>query len=220
MIPLWDFTDLIPADRSGMLLGLRSFDEVLHKVTSTCTVARYKAEAFRGNRDGLQGCMRAIFLLHVDFAAYDGFFNSPVGYRAQYCVGSNIGEFANRQMLNILRPTLIASAGSVATQTFCLDRVELSLNAADAKIWIDENEPASHPPQALQVHINYLPWIQRAKRADELQEEEFIGATRGVFAPIGTRLEIKGGWLDENGLEMRDPTKTHRSEDIALNGYV
>lgn len=218
MPPLWDFTDLIPADRRRRLLKPNSFDEVLRNVTSTCKILAYKAEPFHGNR--LQGCVRATFLLNVDFVAYDGFFNSPVGYRAQYCLGSDMGELANRQILDVLRPALVTFAQSMTTCTFDPERVAMSLDATDAKIWIDENESGSEPPQQLQVHIDYPPWVERAKRADDLQEDEFVGAVRGVFAPLGTRLEVKGGWLDGNGFEKRDPVKAHQSKDIAINGYI
>jgi hypothetical protein len=98
--------------------------------------------------------------------------------------------------------------------------VARSLDAIDAKIWIDETEDGSGPPRQLEVHINYPPWVEGAKRGDHLQQEEYIGAVRGVFAPHGSRLEIKGGWLDKNGLVKRDPVKSHRSEYIAINGYI
>jgi hypothetical protein len=218
MTPLWDFTDLIPADRRRRLLKLTSFDEVLCNVSSTCKILHYKADPFRDDR--LRGCVRAEFLLHVDLYIYDGFFNSPVGYRAQYCLGSGIGEHANRQIIDVLRPALITLAQSMTTPTFGSEHVAMSLDATDAKIWIDESESGSEPPQQLQVHINYPPWVERAKRGDALQEDEFIRAVRGVFAPLGTFLEIKGGWVDGDGLEKRDPVKAHRSKDIAINGYI
>ncbi len=94
----------------------------------------------------------------------------------------------------------------------------MSLDVTDAKIWIDENESGSESPQQLQVHIDYPLWVECAKRADDLQEDDFLGAVRGVFAPLGTMLKVKGGWLDGSGLEKRDPA--YRSEDIAINGYT
>jgi hypothetical protein len=60
----------------------------------------------------------------------------------------------------------------------------------------------------------------RAKRADAFQEEELIGAIRGVLAPHGIRLKVKGGWIDSSGVERRDPYKLNRSEMIALNGFA
>jgi len=218
MAPLWDFTDLIAAERRSRLLALSRFDDVILTLTASCKILNYEAEPFLHDR--LSGCVRAIFLLQVDFDTYDGFFNSPVGYRAQYCLGSEIGELANRHVIDALRSKLIKFAQPLTTPTFDSERVARSLDAIDAKIWIDETEDGSGPPRQLEVHINYPPWVEGAKRGDHLQQEEYIGAVRGVFAPHGSRLEIKGGWLDKNGLVKRDPVKSHRSEYIAINGYI
>ena len=180
-------------------MALSRFDDVILTLTTSCKILNYEAEPFLHDR--LSGCVRAIFLLQVDFDTYDGFFNSPVGYRAQYCLGSEIGELANRHVIDALRSKLIKFAQPLTTLTFDSERVARSLDAIDAK-------------------INYPPWVERAKRGDHLQQEEYIGAVRGVFAPHGSRLEIKGGWLDKNGLVKRDPVKSHRSEYIAINGYI
>jgi hypothetical protein len=69
-------------------------------------------------------------------------------------------------------------------------------------------------------HIAYRPWVERAKRADAFQEDDFIGAMRGVRAPYGTMLEVKGGWLDDSCFEKLDPNKAQRSEWIAINGFT
>ena len=153
MAPLWDFTDLIPAERRTRLLALSSFDDVILTLTTSCKILNYEAEHFLDDR--LSGCVRAKFLLHVDFDTYDGFFNSPVGYRAQYCLGSEIGELANRQSSMHLDPKLIKFAQPLTTPTFDSERVARSLDAIDAKIWIDETEDGSGPPRQLEVHINY-----------------------------------------------------------------
>lgn len=218
MTLIWNFTDLIPEERRTRLLALSSFDDVIQTLTTSCKILNYEAEHFLGDR--LPGCVRAKFLLHVDFDTYDGFFNSPVSYRAQYCLGKETGELANRQMIDALKPALIKFAQPLTTPLFGSERVAMSLDAADAKIWIDEKEEGSEPPRQLEVHINYPTWVERAQRGDDLQQEEYIGAVRGVFAPYGSRLEIKGGWLDKNGLVKRDPVKSHRSEYIAINGYI
>jgi len=162
--------------------------------------------------------MRASFLLSVTPHAYDGFFNSPVGYRAQYCLGRMLGELSNRQTIEALRAKLMESATIQATGTFGLSRIAASLEAADAKIWIDESE--SVHSENLDIHIDYPPWIERARRAYATQEEEVISAVRGVRAPVGTRLEVKGGWLSSDGSERRDPIKAQRGEEIAIYGFT
>ena len=218
MARLWDFTTLIPAERRARLLEIEEFEEVLHKVISTTKILNYVAEPASDSR--LKGCSRASFLLKVDPYAYDGFFNSPIGYRAQYCLGRDLGELANRQLLSALGSKLLAFAETNSTAEFGLEQIGASLDAFDAKIWIDEREPVSVPPTELEIHIDYPPWTERARRADRYQEEEYVRAIRGVRAPFGTKLEVKGGWLKGNGTEMRDPTKVRRGEEIAINGYI
>jgi len=213
---LWGFTSLVPTERSVRLLGLKRYEEVLNEIILTSNVVGYEAEPFRSSR--FQGCVRASFLLSVAPSAYDGFFNSPVGYRAQYCLGRADGELANRRTIEALRAKLMEYAKLQATGTFDLSRIAASLDAADAKIWIDESE--SVHSDTLEIHIDYLPWIERARRADATQEEEVVSAVRGVLAPVGTRLEVKGGWLSSDGSERRDPIKARRGEEIAMNGFT
>jgi hypothetical protein len=218
MAAIWDFTSLVDSDRIARLQDLKSFDEVIREMVPRIKILGYEPEPFRGNR--LRGCTRASFLLFSDHVTYDAFFNSPAGYRAQYCHGRETGERANRWILNALKDALIEFAKPNVNATFSIDRIAASLAADDAKIWIDENEPSSFPSNDFEIHINYGPWVDRAKRANASQEEEFIGAIRGVLAPSGTRLEVKGGWIDSNGSEQHDPFKDNRSEMIALNGFA
>jgi hypothetical protein len=200
------------------LLGLKGFEDALKQVISTSIVLEYEAEPFKDSR--LRGCKRAAFLLSIDRHGYDAFFNSPIGYRAQYCLGLEIGKSANRQIIEALKPRLLAFAERRTAAAFTLQKVGSSLDAVDAKIWIDESEPAAFPSSELQIEIDYRPWVDRAKRADAFQEDDFIGAMRGVRAPYGTRLEVKGGWLDDSGFEKLDPSKSRRSEWIAINGFT
>lgn len=218
MAPLWDFTSLVDSDRVAKLLSLKTFDEVLREILPRIKIVDYQPEPFKSNR--LRGCTRACFLLSTDHDAYDAFFNSPAGYRAQYCHGQETGRMANRRIIEALRPALVEFVKSRVIATFSIDRIAASLDANDAKIWIDENEAASPPSSNFQIHINYRNWVDRARRANVSQEEEVAGAIRGVLAPYGTRLEVKGGWIDSNGLEQPDPFKANRSEMIALNGFA
>lgn len=219
MIPPWSLTELISGDRQARLIAWKSFDSVLQQLVSSTKILSYKEEPFKNHR--LHGCVRASFLLLVDPHIYDGFFNSSVGYRAQYCQSFEKGEQANRKLIEALRSELVTFAFAQLSPMAALGQniIGASLDATDAKIWIDESEPVSIPPEELTIQINYQPWVDRAIRADKHQEEEFINAVRGVFAPFGTKLEVKGGWLDADGYERRDPSKAHRSKQIALDGY-
>jgi hypothetical protein len=42
----------------------------------------------------------------------------------------------------------------------------------------------------------------------------------GLLAPVGTKLEIKGAWVDEGGKERVDPQKLGRASEIHLTGFT
>jgi hypothetical protein len=69
------------------------------------------------------------------------------------------------------------------------------------------------------VEIEYDAWVERANSFDQCQSDDLAGSWRGVLAPIGSELEVKGGWL-KNGKEVIDPVKEVRSGQIRLNGYA
>ena len=161
MTHLWGFTNLVPIERQMRLLGLGAFEDVIFEIISTSEVVYYTSEPYVNLK--LQGCTRASFLLSVDNHVYDAFFNSPIGYRAQYCLGPDKGELANRQLIDALKPKLLAFAASVPTGALALKLVEASLDSADAKIWIDENEPASLPSSDFQ-NPNQLRTLGRTRQ--------------------------------------------------------
>src|SRR5262245_30937051 len=71
---------------------------------STARIINYQANPLRDHI--LRGCRRASCLVYIDPFAYDGFFNSPVGYRAQFCLGQS--EVANHSRL--FRNSIVYSA--------------------------------------------------------------------------------------------------------------
>jgi hypothetical protein len=213
---LWSFSNLVSEERKSQLLRLSSFDQVVESVISTNKIRAYQTEPFKNER--LKGCDRASFLLSVDPIAYDAFFNSPSGYRAQFCHGPGSGEAANRQIINRLRTSLMEFARDKVDSKFDLDCVAASLDGKQAKIWILE-DGRTQPGLALKVEIEYDAWVERANSFDQCQSDDLAGSWRGVLAPIGSELEVKGGWL-KNGKEVIDPVKEVRSEQIRLNGYA
>jgi hypothetical protein len=197
----WQFTETVSGDRAARLHGWKSFDEII-----TCllysAIDKFWWEPFRSPR--LKGCNRASFTMMVSSATYDAFFNSPKGYRAQYASAPSIGDAANRTVLEALERILLYAVDD--QRVVRRNLVLASLHAIDAKIWIDESEvedQLSDPSPA----IVYEPW-QRASLDGQ-----------GLRAPIGTRLEVKGGWLDSDATERRDPMKARRSSQIYETGF-
>lgn len=146
----------------------------------------------------------AAFLLEVSTDTYDAFFNSPAGYRGQYALSVAHGEAANRAFFALQGEHLLAFA--LKNSEISVDRLRASLGATDAKVWIYEPEVERQLGRDVR-EIIFSPWQQASE-----------GGV-GLLAPVGTKLEIKGGWIDPHGAERRDPIKAERSDEIHRLGY-
>lgn len=200
-VPLWQFGTSVEHQRTERLLHFASFDDVVW-LLHDATITHFVWESFTDKR--LKGCNRATFLLRVSPNAYDAFFNSPVGYRAQYAMGTSTGEQANRQILSSLEQRLLAFALADGQQYKLL--ILGSLRASQAKIWIYEQEVEDQLGEQ-KAAILYQPWLKSS----------LDGA--GLLAPIGQQLEVKGGWVNPQGNECVDPAKATRSQDIHDVGF-
>ncbi|HEY8130457.1 MAG TPA: hypothetical protein VII12_01085, partial [Thermoanaerobaculia bacterium] len=135
---------------------------------------------------------------------YDAFFNAPVGLRAQYARSASHGEAANRRVITLLAPLLLSYSNNVRAPS--RSQIDWSLCGSQAKIWIDETE-AEDQLGAVEPEILYEPWAARSESGV------------GLLAPLGTRLEVKGGWVRSDGIVVPDHAKATRSDDIHREGY-
>lgn len=216
MNALWDFTAALSQERRERLLNVPSFDEIVGWIVAG-TVDSFTAEERR--RSPCQGCRRAFFTIRVSESYYDAFFNSPAGYRAQYCISIARGEEQNRRLIEAVTPMCLQFATGTPEHGFPIEMVEASLRCTDAKAWIPERDR----PDANEVHIDYGPWLAKAQAAKEggpSDQAARSNAEVGVLAPIGSHLEVKGGWLAAGGSEWRDPCKARRGEEIRDYGYT
>jgi hypothetical protein len=197
----WQFSSAVPIERVARLRAWRDFEHVVRSLLES-PIEGFWWEPFRSPR--LHGCNRASFTLKVEPTTYDAFFNSPKGYRAQYAMSPRAGEAANRRLLDALEPLLIHAA--TAQNSVPPSLVLKSLRCVDAKVWIDELEVEYQLSDANPA-IAYDAW-----EFDSLDGQ-------GLRAPVGTRLEVKGGWLDARGDERRDSLKASRSVQIFRTGY-
>lgn len=196
----WHFAEHVKPDRVTDLLAWTGYDQVLAGLLQEPIVAFDWEPAYSAN---LPGCHRVSFQLRVAKELYDAFFNAPAGYRGQYAASETSGEVANRKLLLAFEASLLAfaSGSTVATQA----QIAASLRARQAKVWIVETE-VEEQLLADVPSIVYPPW--------EFNEPN----GQGLRAPIGTLLEIKGGWLDTTDNEHLDPTKMRRSSYIYKTG--
>lgn len=200
-VPEWQFSAEVDAGRAARLLSYPDFDTVASLLIDAA-VECFSWERFDGEK--LRGCSRASFLLRVSSEAYDAFFNSPAGYRGQFAASKAAGEEANSMLLRLFEARLIAYAEGRSS----VPRLSLSdsLRAAQAKVWIYERDVQSQLG-ASAPEIIFAPWQQ--------QSEDGVG----LLAPLGTRLEVKGGWLSADGVARPNPLKLGRSEEIHRTGF-
>jgi len=189
------------------MLALTSFDEVIEQVAAG-SIDRFEFEPRRNSE-----CHRIFFRLRVGKKAYDSFFNSPVGYRAQYCIDIKNGRKQNRRLIEAITPLCLQSINQRGENDYPREKVLASLSGADAKVWINDTDW----PAIDEIHINYAPWVAKAKNASLGTMAEQVArtkATSGVLAPENTHIEIKGAWLTPDNREWRDPGKAQRAEEI------
>ena len=198
---LWTFTDEVTPARQIALLSYSDYTEIINQLLQA-EVQAFTWEKFLGPE--LRGCERAVFRLRVNVPVYDAFFNSPVGYRAQYASSPNIGYAASHRLLDAVETSLLRFALKVGTDR--LDSVKWSLRAPQSKIWIDEEE--------VQLQLGS---DKRAIEFDLWSQNSIDGA--GLLAPVGTLLEVKGGWIDMRDATQVNLKKASRNEDIHFTGY-
>jgi len=194
----WKFTSEVNSGRAARLLQLSSFDDVINLIVCCEIEPMWWEPATAGH---LAGCNRASFKMTVSEHAYDAFFNSPVGYRGQFALGEYVGEVANRKLINSLLPKLI-SAVSLNQKTLPIHE---SLMGNQAKIWIVESEVEEQLGNKT-PSIDYEQW--------EFNEHD----CQGLRAPIGTKLELKGAWINSDGKEIENHYKRSRSSNIYRTG--
>jgi hypothetical protein len=197
---LWLFTSEVDSKRSADLLAWSSFDQIADEILASPVDQLYWEDATAPH---LKGCNRASFGLTVAPDVYDAFFNSPQGYRGQFARSEADGELANRRLIDTLFPRLLVAAGNHPANAD--GRVAKSLRGPQAKIWIVESEVDAQLLEP-QPSIIFPTWEFNAPNS------------QGLRAPRGTRLEVKGAWVDPAGNVAFNPAKRRRSNFIYATG--
>ncbi len=199
-MPLWGFTDRVELRRRDAMTAAQDWETVRQIVT--CSAPTWMG--FEDRRDPLgvggQGAKRASVRLAMSNDHADVVYNSPVGIRAQYCLGH--GTRLNRELVDELVPNFIVElVGSSREMT------DLSLRGVDSKLCLTKDDI----PNLQEIHIDYGPWIACLGGGDWLAET-------GVLAPLVDAIWIKGAWILD-GKEWRDPLKADRDEKFRKYGF-
>lgn len=215
----WTFGDRVASDRRNRLMLVSDFDEVTSAILKEMEVTGYIVGW--GSKPILQGCRRAELKIVVSCETCDAFFNSPAGYRAQYYIAPNLGVSENDSLILSILPRLLDYAKTHPERNMTLEEVKKSLLLPQAKIWIRETNDDVLFGEQLNIDLIVDRWVREATLAweESSDNEQRHKAVRGVLAPVGTVLEIKGGWITRIGEERLDPDKISRAEDIFKYGF-
>jgi hypothetical protein len=201
----WKFAIGFPEKRKGDLAGIGHFLDVVALVHDSMHAIHVRPK--HGRDEGLKQATQAIFTFSVSREAFDAFFNSAAGYRAQYLVNPLVGLAMNLYLLKRIEGPLIEAAARSGEPE--LDGARRSLRAASSKIWIDESFYVFNPPSR---DLAIETWEKEANAGSDK-------AKWGLSAPEGTRLQVKGALLDRWGNELIPQTKVLRHEEIHRYGY-
>ncbi|MDO8683854.1 MAG: hypothetical protein Q7N50_10280 [Armatimonadota bacterium] len=185
-----------------------TFDKVLERLLRYVEIVA--ARVCEDEDLGPRGCWRPEAVLNVESEAFDAFFNSPGGYRAQYLSDPDHGQAANNRLLRALEPKLTNEVvNRCGEKQLSREKVRDALLANSAKIWPDEDSL-----DFTQATIDLA--VERWK-----QPCDWINAPKyaGLWAPEGTRLKVIGAFIDPWGNEVVSRVKVRRRFDIHECGF-
>lgn len=224
----WHFSpSLEPHERLAYLIAEAAFPSIVRSIINESSGRIALEKIDRPDNRMLKGSSRPVFTLEVEPRTLDLFYNSPWGYRGQYCVSGKNGLRCNRLLLDALMGSLLRCLQSDPRVTpVDFDLASQSLRLQSAKIWIREKGQLNPKDYTLIEDVLHSPWLAHAREARaELDANrnptpaEKLNAVIGVRAAYGSFLDVKGGWITNNGEELIDEYKKHRAEHIRDYGF-
>lgn len=203
----WKFAAGFDVGRRRALEAWESFEAVTTAVVSEAKDREVRQEACLTRN--IPPAARIAVVFSVSHATFDAFYNSPVGYRAQFLIDPDHGQAANARLIAQL-------AGEFALQ-WPIDpllepmtpaNIMHSLCCPSAKIWIHEDHLGSRVGGLLDVDK----W--RAAAASGVHK-----ARLGLEAPTGFTLELKGAFVDSHGNEYVPDNKRRRRFELHDWGF-
>ena len=207
-LPRWQFAATFDEARERRLREPATFGAVADLVASSLTCIAL--HVCHGRDESLRSCVQPVFDLTVSALAFDSFFNSPAGYRAQHLFNPTEGLAANLILIDLLLERLIGHAQAVRVAELEAIDVRSSLKAASCKAWVHEDD---FPFESLTVDLAIDSWLAAAAAGEQK-------AKWGLCAPANCRLQIKGALLDPAGNEVVPRTKILRRYEIQSYGFT
>lgn len=220
----WTFSSQFDAHRKAALTAVPDFDAIIDRIVSEATPSKF--EVCCGKEGSLKGCLRPQFELAVSPDTADLFFNSPVGYRAQYLMDPDEGQRQNGRLLRALLDKLLRFVSVQPKCQMTKEDIELSLLACSAKVWLPETSFSFNHDLIEEIlvpiwHRNALSAREAYNRRERPEPEKTEKAIWGLRALQACAIDVKGAFLapmDKGEVVHFD--KIIRRYDIQRYGYA
>lgn len=222
----WKFSEaLVSKERHDYLRTEIAFTQIVEAIRDEMAITDF--HVCKADNHQLKGCKRPVFRFGVKPRTFDLFYNSPWGYRGQYCLSVENGSAQNRFLLDSIMERLIRHAQSNTRQSsLSVEAIGASMQKTSAKVWIYETGQINTKDYTLREELLNSIWVTNAREARAAldakrnpEPEEKVNAILGVRAPEGRLLEVKGAWVGKEGQEQIDKYKKHRSDHIKDYGF-
>lgn len=208
----WQLEQRVGKARKRRLLET-SFDSIVQQITEQTELHDYECEEVKK----FPGSKRVWFKLILEPPVVDLFHNGAGGYRAQFYLDILQGEKANRCVIDSLLATLKCLCAARPKEDCSWEFIEASLCHHDAKIWIHEGAWLSdNRPADRNLVIDR--WEQNAHKIT--LQHRFEPSWARLTPDSETRLELKGGCVDETINSIDVQLKPSRSLELHDHGYT
>jgi hypothetical protein len=201
----WRFENIESARKDRLLTT--PFKTIIEAITREAKPSCWQREKIRGH-------IRAAINLSLPPQTVDLFHNGAGGYRAQYYLGTDLGETANRYAIVSLVPRLRHLYGGAQERPWPWELVETSLMHRDAKFWTHEGRWIGDTPTTGNLAVER--W--RSNKPSHMIGFEVRCAE--LTPEDENCLVLKGGCLDGNGAPVNISLKPFRSRDIHELGFT
>lgn len=209
----------LAADMEGrqrdLLLQDIPFVQILALLVEHVKGRSIRREPYREVQYGCPAYHRVVLVLDAEPEAVALFHNSRCGYRAQYYHSVQNGERANEFAIRMLIPKVKELLAGGERLKWAL--VEKSLSSSEAKVWIHQGLWLRYRPLS-DRKILVQRWVSKLKSPLRCDRKK---AMWGMLCASGeNKIEIKGAFVDADGIQLSVSLKPFRGEQIHEFGFT
>ena len=208
----WHLTQNVGAARKRRLLET-SFANIVQQITKQARLHGYGRQKSKVYPDS----KRVRIKLVLPPQTVDLFHNGAGGYRAQYYLGIQQGEAANRYIIDCLLEKLKWMCSDQPKRGCCWEFIEASLRDPDAKVWVHQGLWMRHK-RIDDRNLVVEAWLRNGNTLNLRKKAIPIWAQ---LTPDGeTRLDLKGGCVNDKFHSIGVQLKPFRSKELHELGYT